>query len=153
VLTDNLPDSLTFVSGSPGCINSGNTVTCNAGTLASGGTTNFVVNVAASSAGLVTNAVTVSSTTANANLTNSTVVSVIRVLVSPNVSGLSSSGFGMTLSLTTVPGLTYTLEYKTGLNDPTWTPLPPAVTATGTSLTLQDTNTQVGSRFYRVLCQ
>ncbi len=153
VLTDSLPSSVTFVSASPGCINVGNTVVCNAGTLTSGSSSNFVLTVTATTAGLATNIVSVSSSTPNANLGNNLVMSVVRILAPPSLTGLTSAGPGMAISLTSVPGLTYTLEYKSSLDDPTWTPLLPSIDGTGSSLTLQDTNALTTSRFYRVLCQ
>jgi hypothetical protein len=42
------------------------------------------------------------------------------------------------------------LEYKNSLDDPTWTPLPPATAATGSVMALQDTNAPAASRYYRV---
>ena len=80
-------------------------------------------------------------------------MNVVRILAPPSLTGLTSAGPGMAISLTSVPGLTYTLEYKSSLGDPTWTPLLPSVNGTGSSLNLQDTNTLTTSRFYRVVCQ
>jgi uncharacterized repeat protein (TIGR01451 family) len=50
-VTDALPANTTFVSGSPGCAFAAGIVTCAAGTVASGGSSNFTVTVLAGSAG------------------------------------------------------------------------------------------------------
>ena len=54
---------------------------------------------------------------------------------------------------TTVSGQSYTLEYKNTLTDAAWTPIPPSVPGTGSSMTLTDTTATVSTRFYRVFTQ
>ena len=54
-----------------------------------------------------------------------------------------------TVSVPTLAGKSYQLQYKTGLFDSAWTSLP-AVTGTGSMLTLTDSTAAVGQRFYRV---
>jgi hypothetical protein len=61
-----------------------------------------------------------------------------------------SAGTGVSIAFPSVAGLSYVLDYKNSLDDPTWTPLPPATTAAGSALVLQDTNTPTASRYYRV---
>jgi hypothetical protein len=78
----------------------------------------------------------------------------LTVLVPPNLSlirtGVTASGVSITLSSMT--GLTYTLEYKKALSDSAWTSLLPAVPGTGQIITLHDTNNlALSARFYRVL--
>jgi hypothetical protein len=62
-----------------------------------------------------------------------------------------SVGAGVSITFPSQAGLNYVLEYKTALDDPAWTPLLPAMTATSGSMVLQDTNTPAASRYYRVL--
>ena len=54
-VTDVLPTNTTYVSASAGCSQLAGTVTCTAGTLASGGSTSFTITVTAGSAGSVIN--------------------------------------------------------------------------------------------------
>jgi hypothetical protein len=74
----------------------------------------------------------------------------LRVLVAPALT--SQPGMPFQVSLSSVTGLVYTLEYKNALDDPAWTPLTPSLIGTGGPLMLQDTNSVVGTRFYRVRC-
>jgi uncharacterized repeat protein (TIGR01451 family) len=61
------------------------------------------------------------------------------------------SATNVAVSLNSVAGLTYTLQYKNSLQDSAWTDIPPSVPGTGGVLLLQDTNGSVlPSRFYRV---
>jgi hypothetical protein len=58
------------------------------------------------------------------------------------------------LTLHSVSGLSYTLEYKNALNDPAWLSLLPPTLGSGGTITLVDTNPPSGhSRFYRLSCQ
>ena len=72
---------------------------------------------------------------------------------------ISSNSFkisqtNVSLTVTSVLGGTYTLEYKNNLLDPAWTPLLPSVSGTGGPILLQDTNgPTLPSRFYRVNLQ
>lgn len=83
-------------------------------------------------------------------------VATLRVLVPPtlDVAGLRVTGAQVSISLRSVSGLNYTLEFTTSLTDRSWTPLPPAVPGTGDTITLADTNAvpAEGNRFYRILC-
>jgi len=67
------------------------------------------------------------------------------------ISSIGLAGSGVSISLPSIAGLSYALEYKNSLGDPTWTLLSPAVVATGSVMLLRDTNALAGSRFYRVL--
>jgi hypothetical protein len=80
-------------------------------------------------------------------------VASLRVLVSPAITGIALAGGGTSVSLSSVAGLSYTLEYKNSLTDPAWTSLPPTLPGAGPTLILQDTNANPGSRFYRVRCE
>jgi hypothetical protein len=52
-----------------------------------------------------------------------------------------------------VSGLSYTLEYKNSLSDPSWTPVPGVAVGNGAAILLQDTNAPGPSRFYRISSQ
>jgi len=57
------------------------------------------------------------------------------------------------MSLISVAGLDYQLEYKDTLTQTNWVPIVPVVPGTGTLMMLQDTNAlPAASRFYRVSC-
>ena len=57
----------------------------------------------------------------------------------------------LSVSVPSVAGLGYTLEYKNSLTDSNWIPVLPPTSGTGSPLTLIDTNTLgILSRFYRV---
>jgi hypothetical protein len=58
---------------------------------------------------------------------------------------------GITLTWSAVPGFTYTLQYKTSLNDPTWSNVASGATASTNFISQMDaTATTNNSRFYRV---
>jgi uncharacterized repeat protein (TIGR01451 family) len=83
---------------------------------------------------------------------SSTPVSV-RVLVPFELSpaGLTVTATNTLLSVASITGLNYTLEYKDSLTDAAWTPVSGPAVGTGGMITLQDTNTPAAlSRFYRV---
>ncbi len=78
-ITDTLPASVTFVSASTGCTNSGGTVTCAVGSLASGTTATRTIMVKTTQAETLSNSATVrgdqfDSTTANNTATATTTV-------------------------------------------------------------------------------
>jgi uncharacterized repeat protein (TIGR01451 family) len=85
-------------------------------------------------------------------VTNSTAARLI-VLVPPAISSINLSGTNILISLPSVSGLHYTLEYKTTLDDPDWLPLPPAVLGTGGVIILTDDTGPFATRFYRVRCE
>jgi hypothetical protein len=63
---------------------------------------------------------------------------------------ISLAGPQVSISFASQPGLSYVLEYKHLLDDPAWTPLPPAVSGTGGPLTLKDSNNSPDRRYYRL---
>jgi uncharacterized repeat protein (TIGR01451 family) len=87
-----------------------------------------------------------------AGSTTSTVAS-LTVLVPITMSGVSLASPAVSISFPSGTGVSYLLEYKNLLDDPTWTPLSPALPGTGGVITLQDTNTPADSRFYRLRSQ
>jgi uncharacterized repeat protein (TIGR01451 family) len=79
----------------------------------------------------------------------------LKVLVSPAITltGTDVTITNVAISLISVSGLNYTLEYKNLLSDTAWTAILPPVPGTGGVIVLQDTNGAGGpSRFYRVNC-
>jgi len=50
------------------------------------------------------------------------------------------SATNVSISVSSVGGLNYTLEYKDAITNADWAALPPAVTGTGGTIILQDTN-------------
>ncbi len=106
-----------------------------------------LTNVQAAVAGayqvLITNSV--GSTSAVANL---------RVLVPPvlTLDSTTVTPTNVAISLPSVNGLNYTLEYKNNLTDTNWNSILPALIGNGTNILLQDTNGPAfPTRFYRVL--
>ena len=92
-------------------------------------------------------------TNTSGSLTSS--VATLRVLVPPtlNVSSSSVTKTNVSISLNSVAGLNYTLQYKNNLTDPAWTSLLPVVPGNGNLIHLTDTNAPIRpSRFYRVQC-
>ena len=77
----------------------------------------------------------------------------LTVILPPTISlnPLNVSATNLAVTLDSVPGLTYTLEYKNTLQDSAWTPIVPSVPGTGGPISLQDTTgSLLPSRFYRV---
>jgi uncharacterized repeat protein (TIGR01451 family) len=79
--------------------------------------------------------------------------SLLRVLVPPTITGIQPSTAAVSISVSSLNGLSYQLEYKNNLSDPAWTAASPWVPGSGTTLVLQDTNAVAALRFYRVNCE
>lgn len=75
IVTDTLPAGVTFSTASPDCSNSSNKVTCNLGSVSSGGAITASINVivASSTSGTLTNTATVTSSEPDSNAANNTV--------------------------------------------------------------------------------
>lgn len=84
-VTDSLPSSVTFVSASPGCINLGSAITCSIDSLAAGSTSNILLTVKPNLEGVLTNSVTVSSSTSDPNTNNNAAVITTPVYVAPSI--------------------------------------------------------------------
>jgi hypothetical protein len=63
---------------------------------------------------------------------------------------ISRTPSGQALSVESTTGVTYTLQYKSSLSDPQWTPITPSVVGTGGIIVLTDSTPGLESRFYRV---
>jgi uncharacterized repeat protein (TIGR01451 family) len=80
-------------------------------------------------------------------------VAQLTVLLPPSIAinPANVSATNVAISVNSVAGLTYTLQYKNFLEDNNWTDILPSLPGTGSVLLLQDTNGSVlPSRFYRV---
>jgi hypothetical protein len=92
-------------------------------------------------------------TNSSGSITSS--IATLRVLVAPtiNFSASALTATNVSMSVNSVTGLNYTLQYKNNLTDATWISLLPSVVGNGSGILLIDTNNPVlPSRFYRVLC-
>jgi uncharacterized repeat protein (TIGR01451 family) len=77
----------------------------------------------------------------------------LTVLIAPSIhlASVGANGTNISISVDSVAGLTYRLEYKNLLNDPSWTPVTPPASGTGGPVILLDTNAPfTPTRFYRV---
>jgi uncharacterized repeat protein (TIGR01451 family) len=154
-LTDTLPSSAAFVSASPGCQLIGSTVLCTAALLPAGQATNFSITVSASAVGTITNLLSAASPIPDPNPDNNNLALVSTVIVRPDLTlnPLDVTSTNVAITFNSLVGVTYSLEYKSALSDPVWTPIPPPIPGTGGSLSLHDTNgVAVPIRFYRVRC-
>ena len=82
-------------------------------------------------------------------------IATLRVLEAPAIlpGSLVVTATTVSMSLNTLAGLNYQLEYKDTLAQTNWVPILPPVPGTGTLILLQDTNAlPAASRFYRVSC-
>ena len=73
----------------------------------------------------------------------------LRVLVSPTITAVTSNGSRAEISFTTVTGLNYLVEYRDTVNAGAWSVLTSAP-GTGGVVTIMDPGALVASRFYRV---
>jgi hypothetical protein len=67
----------------------------------------------------------------------------------PNIISITQNGTNVTISFTTIPGPSYTLEYKNRLSDAQWTPAGSAP-GTGSTVSITDTAAIAANRFYRI---
>lgn len=92
----------------------------------------------------------------NMNGASTSSIAQLTVLIPPSLTltAASPGSNGIAFSVGTVTGLTYTLQYKDSLADPSWTPILPGTPGTGGSVSLLDTNMPaVPARFYRVTAE
>src|SRR5581483_6955422 len=67
------------------------------------------------------------------------------------VKSITATTNGFTISWTSVVGLTYQLQYKNALADPTWNTLPNSIAGTGNTISMTDNTSGASrSRYYRV---
>ena len=92
----------------------------------------------------------------NLNGPTTSPVATLTVLDPPSLAlgSVDTSSGSVSFSLSSASGLLYTLQFKNALSDSTWFPILPAVTGSGGSISLVDTNAAGAlSRFYRVVAQ
>jgi autotransporter-associated beta strand protein len=70
----------------------------------------------------------------------------------PAITAVNYSGTTFSLSFLGQSGLTYDIEYKNALDDPSWTLLE-SDPGTGAIITVNDSSATPGTRFYRVICR
>jgi T5SS/PEP-CTERM-associated repeat protein len=70
---------------------------------------------------------------------------------STTVSFVSRVGSTNTLSVQSITGATYTLQFKDALSQTNWTQVLPPSAGTGSELLLRDSSAQSAARFYRVI--
>jgi uncharacterized delta-60 repeat protein len=75
---------------------------------------------------------------------------ILRVLAMPGIRNIANTDGVVTISCSSVLGLSYTLEYKDALDAPGWTPILPTVHGTGDTIFLTDSNAPAGMRFYHI---
>ena len=156
IVTDFLPTNVVFSSASAGGQFTNSAVTWNLGALSAGSSANLSLAVIPANLDAIKNTVTVASITLDPVPGNNTTTASATVLLPPTipVNNLSVTASNVSLTLNSVSGVSYTLEYKTALNDAAWLPLLPPTLGTGRTMTLLDTNPPSGpSRFYRLSCQ
>ncbi len=69
----------------------------------------------------------------------------------PAITDLSLADGEVSFQFAIAEGQSYRVDYKNDLNDPDWTPLGPATSATGTSVVIRDNIGTRPQRFYRVV--
>jgi uncharacterized repeat protein (TIGR01451 family) len=77
----------------------------------------------------------------------------LKILVPPVITGPLIPGTNVSVQVSSESGLSYLLEYKNNLQDPSWNPASAWTPGTGGMIRVSDTNALTSSRFYRVRCQ
>jgi uncharacterized repeat protein (TIGR01451 family) len=153
ILVDALPASLAFSSAavSQGTVsNSGNTVTCNIGTMIPGAIVTAGIRVVAAGMGLVANTASVTTSSTDLYLADST-VSNTGIVAGPVISFLTAAdtAAGLQLSLRGQPDQSYGVEVSTNLS--TWTLVSSNTADSSGTFIYTDPQTNAPERFYRVL--
>ena len=102
------------------------------------------------SAAVITNAGTYDVVVTNAFGAVTSTGAQLKVLVAPSIFNITAGAGQITVSFPSTTGLNYQLQYKNSLNDTAWNTASAWIAGTGGVLSLQDTNTVVASRFYRI---
>ena len=76
----------------------------------------------------------------------------LTVLLPPAIRSLTFTESGVLISLPSVIGFNYELDYKDSLNDPDWLPASSPLPGTGDVISLEDATLPSASRFYRIRC-
>jgi len=111
------------------------------------------ITVTATTVGNLVNVPTVSGNSLDSNTANNSASATTIVYNRPSIGlgtiSYSSAAGSFGLSVNTVAGITYILEYKNALSDVGWTEAD-RKTGTGSPVALADTTANVPMRFYRV---
>lgn len=89
-------------------------------------------------------------TVTNAAGTTNSDAAKLTVYIAPIITSCTLTGHTFTVTFDGVQGLYYTLECKSLVDAPGWTPLPDPVLGTGGTQTLVDTNATPARKFYRI---
>ena len=84
------------------------------------------------------------------NLSTTRTFSIV-VVSPPVIESIVASSDGVTIGWSAVAWKTYRVQYKSALNDPSWSDLPGDVTSTGSTATKTDPSISETQRSYRVL--
>jgi uncharacterized repeat protein (TIGR01451 family) len=154
VITDTLPATVTFSGAtvSQGTVtNVGGTVICSLGSISNGVTATAAITVVAGAAGTIANTATVSTTSADLYLTDSTVINTTTVVTPPSAY-LQATNLptGLQLTLLGQAGQNYAIQISTNLVN--WTAVATnTASSSSSSFTYTDPNTNAPLRFYRAL--
>jgi uncharacterized repeat protein (TIGR01451 family) len=153
VLTDVIPPSLAFSSvlvSQGTATNSGNTVTCNFGTIPSGVVVTATIRVLAVGAGTVVNTATVSTASTDLYLADSTTSNTGKV-AAPLFAFLSATNIANNLQLTLrgQPSQNYGIQVSTDLMN--WTTISTNTADLSGIFIYNDTQLNAPARFYRVV--
>jgi uncharacterized repeat protein (TIGR01451 family) len=155
VVSDTLPSGVTFVSASPGGVDSNGVVVFPVGTLLGGSSSTMTVTVLANVSGVITNSAVATTPTPESDAGSGAAINVTTVISPPGIVASSlavTAGNGLSISVNSLLGLSYSLAYKNLLTDPSWAILPStAMTGTGGIIKLQDPSPTQAQRFYVVV--
>ena len=84
------------------------------------------------------------------SLSDTTTFNIV-VISPPAIESISGTAGGVVLIWSALEGWTYRVQYKSDLNEPTWTDLPDDVIATGSIATKTDSLISTPQRYYRVV--
>ncbi len=157
VVSDTLPSAVTFVSASPGGVDGNGVIVFPVGTLLSGAFSTMTVTVLANASGVITNTAVATTVTPVSDNAGGTAVNVMSVTMPPTIAAVGlavAPGNGLSISVNSGAGLSYSLAYKNLLTDPSWTILP-STTVTGHRRHdhLARSQCDAGAAFLRCGCQ
>jgi uncharacterized repeat protein (TIGR01451 family) len=152
-----LPAGVNFVAASPSqgtCTNDSGAVTCDLGSLAAGSNATVMLLVRPSTAGSITNFVTVRANEPDLAPDDNAFTNVVTVTMEPAsemkiiAASFVSDQFNLTFG--TQAGLSYVVQYTDSLSQIVWQDLTVALPGTGDPITVVDPAPRGPMRFYRV---
>jgi uncharacterized repeat protein (TIGR01451 family) len=149
ILTNVLPAGITSITAPANCTVVGNVVTCNLGTLPSGGGTNVVISIQPVVAGILTDTAVVTCNQTDLNLNNNSVSIKTTVITIPGLT-VTRKDNDLVLSWpAAATNFNYRIEATDTLSPPNWVPVSNVQTPSGGLLTITISPTN-RSRFYRL---